>query len=140
MRISDWSSDVCSSDLHPERAHRRRQRPAARRRFALEGGGRGPARRHQGEGDRHRRHRAEGRAGLMAFSSFRDFIDRLERAGRLQRVSAPVSPELEMPEIQTRLLAEGGPAVLFENHIYGDWGKAETAEIGQAAGRAREWK
>src|SRR3546814_2287410 len=110
MRISDWSSDVCSSDLHPERAHRRRQRPAARRRFALEGGGRGPARRHQGEGDRHRRHRAEGRAGLMAFSSLRDFIDRLERAGRLQRVSAPVSPALETTEIQTRLLAEGGPS------------------------------
>src|SRR3546814_10126131 len=123
MRISDWSSDGCSSDL--ERGHRRRQRPAARRRFALEGGGRGPARRHQGEGDRHRRHRAEGRAGLMAFSSLRDFIDRLERAGRLQRVSAPVSPELEMTEIQTRLLAEGGPAVLFENVIYGDGRKAE---------------
>ncbi|HEY9536614.1 MAG TPA: UbiD family decarboxylase [Kiloniellaceae bacterium] len=61
----------------------------------------------------------------MAFSSLRDFIDRLERAGRLQRVSAPVSPELEMTEIQTRLLAEGGPAVLFENVIYGDGRKAE---------------
>ena len=31
------------------------------------------------------------------------------------RVAAPVSPYLEMTEIQTRLLAEGGPAVLFEN-------------------------
>src|SRR3546814_13871435 len=61
----------------------------------------------------------------MAFSSLRDFIDRLERAGRLQRVSAPVSPELEMTEIQTCLLAEGGPAVLFENVIYGDGRKAE---------------
>src|SRR3546814_20404969 len=99
MRISDWSSDVCSSDL----------RPAARRRLALEGGGRGPARRHQGEGDRHRRHRAEGRARLMPFASLRDFIDRLERAGRLKRVTAAVSPELEMTEIPTRLLAEGGP-------------------------------
>src|SRR3546814_2384217 len=61
----------------------------------------------------------------MAFSSLRDFIDRLERAGRLQRVSAPVSPELEMTEIQTRLLDEGGPAVLFENVIYGEGRKAE---------------
>ncbi|HBD13364.1 MAG TPA: UbiD family decarboxylase, partial [Porticoccaceae bacterium] len=61
----------------------------------------------------------------MAFSSLRDFIDRLERAGRLKRVSAPVSPELEMTEIQTRLLAEGGPAVLFENVVYGDGRKAE---------------
>src|SRR3546814_16382898 len=30
-----------------------------------------------------------------------------------------------MTEIQTRLLAEGGPAVLFENVIYGDGRKAE---------------
>ena len=35
-------------------------------------------------------------------------------SGRLVRVKAPVSPYLEMTEIQTRLLAEGGPAVLFE--------------------------
>ena len=40
-----------------------------------------------------------------------------KRAGRLVRVAAPVSPYLEMTEIQTRLLAEGGPAVLFENVI-----------------------
>ncbi|MEX1306774.1 MAG: UbiD family decarboxylase [Rhodovibrionaceae bacterium] len=51
----------------------------------------------------------------MAYRSLRDFIDRLEREDRLKRVSHPVSPLLEMTEIQTRLLAEGGPAVLFEN-------------------------
>src|SRR6266853_1067782 len=51
----------------------------------------------------------------MPYASLRDFIARLETAGRLQRVAAPVSPFLEMTEIQTRLLAEGGPAVLFEN-------------------------
>ncbi|MDP3162194.1 MAG: UbiD family decarboxylase, partial [Reyranella sp.] len=51
----------------------------------------------------------------MPFASLRDFIDRLEKAGRLVRVKAPVSPVLEMTEIQTRLLAEKGPAVLFEN-------------------------
>lgn len=50
----------------------------------------------------------------MAYASLREFIDRLERQGRLVRVTAPVSPVLEMTEIQTRLLAEGGPAVLFE--------------------------
>ncbi|MGH6894518.1 MAG: UbiD family decarboxylase, partial [Dongiaceae bacterium] len=53
----------------------------------------------------------------MPYASLRDFIDRLERDGRLVRVSAPVSPDLEMTEIQTRLLAEGGPAVLFENVV-----------------------
>ncbi|MFZ5792267.1 MAG: UbiD family decarboxylase [Pseudomonadota bacterium] len=51
----------------------------------------------------------------MAYRSLRDFIARLEGSGRLERVSAPVSPVLEMTEIQTRLLAEEGPAVLFEN-------------------------
>jgi 4-hydroxy-3-polyprenylbenzoate decarboxylase len=53
----------------------------------------------------------------MAFSSLRDFMARLERDGRLVRVTEPVSPDLEMTEIQTRLIAEGGPAVLFENVI-----------------------
>src|SRR5258708_29789118 len=53
----------------------------------------------------------------MPYASLRDFITRLEAAGRLQRVTAPVSPFLEMTEIQTRLLAERGPAVLFENVV-----------------------
>ena len=53
----------------------------------------------------------------MPYKSLRDFISRLESNGRLQRVSLPVSPVLEMTEIQTRLLAEGGPAVLFENVV-----------------------
>jgi 4-hydroxy-3-polyprenylbenzoate decarboxylase len=44
----------------------------------------------------------------------REFMARLEGAGRLVRVSAPVSPALEITEIHTRLLAERGPAVLFE--------------------------
>jgi len=56
----------------------------------------------------------------MAYSSLRDFIDRLERDGGLVRVTEPVSPNLEMTEIQTRLLAEEGPAVLFENVVRDD--------------------
>jgi 4-hydroxy-3-polyprenylbenzoate decarboxylase len=51
----------------------------------------------------------------MAHKSLRDFVSRLEKEGRLVRISEPVSPVLEMTEIQTRLLAEDGPAVLFEN-------------------------
>src|SRR5215207_7392275 len=54
----------------------------------------------------------------MPYASLRDFMARLEGAGRLVRVAAPVSPYLEMTEIQTRLLAEGGPAVLFENVVH----------------------
>jgi 4-hydroxy-3-polyprenylbenzoate decarboxylase len=53
----------------------------------------------------------------MPYASLRDFIDRLEASGRLRRVAEPVSPYLEMTEIGTRLIAEGGPAVLFENVV-----------------------
>ena len=56
----------------------------------------------------------------MPYRSLRDFIDRLEKDGQLVRVREPVSPHLEMTEIQTRLLAEGGPAVLFENVVGAD--------------------
>jgi 4-hydroxy-3-polyprenylbenzoate decarboxylase len=56
----------------------------------------------------------------MAYRSLRDFIAKLEAAGELVRVTAPVSTVLEMTEIQTRLLAEGGPAVLFENVTLAD--------------------
>ena len=56
----------------------------------------------------------------MAYQSLRDFISHLEREGRLRRVSEPVSTHLEMTEIQTRLLAEGGPAVLFEHPVDAD--------------------
>jgi 4-hydroxy-3-polyprenylbenzoate decarboxylase len=59
----------------------------------------------------------------MPYASLRDFIDRLEAEGRLVRVKKPVSPILEMTEIQTRLLAEGGPAVLFEHVIASDGSK-----------------
>jgi 4-hydroxy-3-polyprenylbenzoate decarboxylase len=54
----------------------------------------------------------------MTYSSLRDFIEKLEKAGRLIRVQQPVSTELEMTEIGTRLIAENGPAVLFENVMH----------------------
>src|SRR4051812_19221583 len=60
----------------------------------------------------------ENRSAPMPYASLREFITRLEGAGRLVRVRAPVSPFLEMTEIQTRLLAEGGPAALFENVVH----------------------
>jgi len=57
----------------------------------------------------------------MAYSSLRDFLfKRLEPSGNLVRVREKVSTHLEMTEIQTRLLAEGGPAVLFENVVRAD--------------------
>ncbi|MCH7888979.1 MAG: UbiD family decarboxylase [Proteobacteria bacterium] len=62
----------------------------------------------------------------MPYKSLRDFMARLEAAGRLERVREPVSPKLEMTEIQTRLLAEQGPAVLFENVVRDDGGRYEA--------------
>ena len=53
----------------------------------------------------------------MPYASLRDFIQHLEQENRLVRVTEPVSTVLEMTEIQTRLLAEGGPAVLFEKPV-----------------------
>jgi 4-hydroxy-3-polyprenylbenzoate decarboxylase len=58
----------------------------------------------------------------LGYRSLRDFADRLESAGRLARVKEPVSPHLEITEIQTRLLAEKGPAVLFET-VVGEGGR-----------------
>jgi len=56
----------------------------------------------------------------LAYRSLRDFIAKLEAAGDLVRVREPVSTVLEMTEIQTRLLATQGPAVLFERPIKAD--------------------
>ena len=58
----------------------------------------------------------------MPYGDLRAFMRRLETDGALVRVTAPVSPVLEMTEIQTRLLADGGPAVLFENVVRPDGG------------------
>ncbi|AIL65327.1 3-octaprenyl-4-hydroxybenzoate carboxy-lyase [Rickettsiales bacterium Ac37b] len=53
----------------------------------------------------------------MPYESLRDFISFLEQEKDLVRVNTQVSTVLEMTEIQTRLLASGGPAVLFENVV-----------------------
>src|SRR5689334_11949717 len=56
----------------------------------------------------------------MSYRSLRDFIAKLESTGELVRAREPVSTVLEMTEIQTRILAERGPAVLFEHAIKAD--------------------
>jgi 4-hydroxy-3-polyprenylbenzoate decarboxylase len=56
----------------------------------------------------------------MTYRSLRDFIARLEAEGELVRVRETVSTVLEMTEIQTRLIAQGGPAVIFEKPLKAD--------------------
>ena len=61
----------------------------------------------------------------MAFSDLHDFIKYLENNGELIRVKQPISTVLEMTEIQTRLLSESGPAVLFERPINADGNESD---------------
>ena len=56
----------------------------------------------------------------MTYRSLRDFIAKLETSGELVRVREPVSTTLEMTEIQRRVIARGGPAILFEHPIRAD--------------------
>lgn len=65
----------------------------------------------------------------MAYKSLRDFISMLESSGDLKRVSRPVSTHLEMTEIQTRLLARQGPAVIFENPVHPDGRASEMPAL-----------
>jgi len=43
----------------------------------------------------------------------REYLDILARAGELCRVEAPVDPHLEIAEIHRRVIAAGGPALVF---------------------------
>ena len=53
----------------------------------------------------------------MPYQDLRAYLAFLESRGDLRRISAPVSPELEITEIAHRMLRAGGPALLFENVI-----------------------
>jgi 4-hydroxy-3-polyprenylbenzoate decarboxylase len=47
----------------------------------------------------------------------RGFLELLEQRGQLRRIQAAVDPDLELAAIADRVLARGGPALLFENVI-----------------------
>ena len=47
------------------------------------------------------------------FLDLRRFLDRLRSNGDLRVVDAPVDPRLEIAEIHRRVIAAGGPALLF---------------------------
>ena len=49
------------------------------------------------------------------FPDLRTFLDRLTRDGDLVTIEAPVDPYLEAAEIHRRVIAAGGPALLFAN-------------------------
>ncbi len=51
----------------------------------------------------------------MKYKDLREFIAILEERGLLCRISEEVDPDLEVTEIASRTLKQGGPALLFEN-------------------------
>jgi 4-hydroxy-3-polyprenylbenzoate decarboxylase len=58
-------------------------------------------------------------AGVIAQQGrdLRGFRQLLERLGQLRRISAPVDPNLELSALADRVVAMGGPALLFETVI-----------------------
>jgi UbiD family decarboxylase len=52
-----------------------------------------------------------------AFPDLRAFLDRLRRDGDLAVVEAPVDPRLEVAEVHRRVIAAGGPALLFTHPL-----------------------
>jgi len=51
----------------------------------------------------------------VSFPDLRAFIDQLRRDGDVVTVDARVDPKLEVAEIHRRVIAAGGPALLFTN-------------------------
>lgn len=51
----------------------------------------------------------------MKYRDLRDFAEQLGRDGELKEIVVSVSPELEMTEVSSRVLHQGGPALLFMN-------------------------
>jgi UbiD family decarboxylase len=51
----------------------------------------------------------------MSFPDLRSFLDTLHRDGSIVTVDAAVDPNLEVAEIHRRVIAAGGPALLFTN-------------------------
>ena len=72
------------------------------------------------------------RAAEPTFSNLRAFVDQLRRDRDLAVVAAPVSAHLEAAEIHRRVIAAGGPALLF-TQVTG----AETPLITNLFGTAR---
>lgn len=49
------------------------------------------------------------------YPDLQSFINCLRREGEIVEIAAPVSPDLEAAEIHRRVIAEGGPALLFRS-------------------------
>jgi 4-hydroxy-3-polyprenylbenzoate decarboxylase len=84
----------------------------------------------------------------MKYADLRDFLASLEKMGQLRKIDVEVSPRLEITEISRRVLAAGGPALLFRRagssampvltNLFGTAGRVALAMGGDEPGRLRE--
>ncbi len=56
-------------------------------------------------------------SAIRRYANLQDFAAELERRGSLRRITKPVSLVHEVTEIHRRVLASGGPALLFEKPV-----------------------
>ncbi len=56
-------------------------------------------------------------SAIRRYADLQDFASELERRGSLRRITKPVSLVHEVTEIHRRVLASGGPALLFEKPV-----------------------
>ena len=56
-----------------------------------------------------------------SLTDIRAFLDVLRREGDLVEIDAQVDPDLEAAEIHRRVIAAGGPAILFKNVKGSPW-------------------
>ena len=61
---------------------------------------------------------------MAAIKDLREFIALLEEKGQLRRISVPVDPYLEICEVTDRVSKAVGPALLFENPVERETGRA----------------
>ena len=56
-------------------------------------------------------------SAIRRYADLQEFVEELERRGSLKRIARPVSLVHEVTEIHRRVLAAGGPALLFEKPV-----------------------
>lgn len=56
-------------------------------------------------------------SAIRRYADLQEFVEELERRGDLRRIARPVSLVHEVTEIHRRVLAAGGPALLFEKPV-----------------------
>ena len=57
----------------------------------------------------------------MSHPDLQSFVTDLRTHGELVEIEAPCDPVLEIPEIHRRVIAAGGPALLFSNPVGADF-------------------